>query len=188
MGKVFGRVRVLFEGHRFLPESELFVGGQGRFVRHRTRLEESRSKPRSDREIENALWFPLAKMSNFLTQLLLGGVVGGTLSYTLSQNLATTTAEIRSNLSKLAQSVQEGSVGLPRSTVDGTERLVLAEHVKSRVRPFSAISPFWTRINHGRRVRQWNDQIAVIASTDYAGLLSNTYQQVKAQLTPKSST
>lgn len=126
-------------------------------------------------------------MSNFVTQLLLGGVVGGTLSYTMSQNIAKSTEEIRSNLSKLVQSVQEGSAVLSNTPANGTDRLALSEHVKSRVSDFSLDSVLGSSIAGLRDTVQWNDQIAVIASTDYQGLLANTFQQLKTQLTPKSS-
>ena len=85
--------------------------------------------------MENALLISHA-MSNFLTQMLLGGVVGGTLSYAMSQNIAKTTEEIKSNLSKLGLSVREGSTGLSKDSTNGTERLALSEHVKSRASPF----------------------------------------------------
>lgn len=113
--------------------------------------------------------------------------MGGTLSYTLSQNITKSTEEIRSNLSKLAQSVQAGSSLLSNDTANGTERLALSEHVKSRVSGFSLDSISRRDVDEIARWIQWNDQIAVIASTDYQGLLSNTFQQLKTQLTPKSS-
>lgn len=78
---------------------------------------------------KKTITFKLERMSRFLSQLVLGGLVGGTISYTLGREIRTSTESISSELKNLVENLNQ----TPASLEVTSNRLAMKEHVKSRV-------------------------------------------------------